>query len=197
MSFLKGLGEGLKAVKPYITAVFYLSSIAILLPGMFFLELAKLAGNIIASVPHECGHFIFNFIALFGGFAGLDFSSSPGFLFLGTLAGSLGYILVPFALAVYYFLKWEGVTAGAYVGFLAVSLDHMSWYCADALNQSGPILDGAISIHHDWYFMLTYLSILDQATSLSNLFQATAYLTALTAILIGIVFAAYKISGRV
>lgn len=68
MFIIKRFSEGLDQIKLYVAAVFYPAAVAILLPNIFPLEFIKLLANIIASVPHECGHFIFNIIGLFFGF---------------------------------------------------------------------------------------------------------------------------------
>ncbi len=180
---LRRLSEGLEEIRLYVSAIFYPAAVAILLPNIFPLEFIKLLANIIASVPHECGHFIFNIIGLFSGFLGVYLHAFGAFNFLATLAGSLGYTLTPLALSLYYTLKKDRITAGAYLAFLSISLDHMAWYCSDALKQSGPVFDSAqVSVHHDWYFMLTYLGILKHATEISSLFHIIAYIVALVAI---------------
>ena len=196
MLILKRLSEGLDGIKPYVMILFYPAALSIIFPGTL-LELIKLIANVVASAPHECGHVIFNIMGFFLSFIDSNLANSPFYNFLTALAGSVGYTVPPFVLFVYYAIKEDGFAASAYLAFLSVSVDHMAWYCADALNQHGPIFDlGLLSGHHDWYYMLNYLGTMNRAMEISIFFYNLAYLMAMTAILSAVVELVTKITKK-
>jgi len=181
------LEEILERIKVYIIGLFYPAALSIIIPHTF-LDLVKFIAIIVAGIPHECGHFIFFIIGFILGILGFDIPRAKWFQFLAVLGGSLGYTLVPLFLFVYYALKKkDGVAASAYLGFLAISVDHMAWYCGDAVNWSGPILgtENTIALIHDWYFMLTYLNLIDKASMISNFFYTMGRIIALVAVISG------------
>ena len=96
-------------------------------------------------VFHEAGHVIF---AIFGQFAGI-------------LGGSLNQVLIP-AICAGYFL-WHGQrAAGALcLGWTGESISDVAVYAADGRDMRLPLLaDGLI---HDWNWLLSALSLREQA----------------------------------
>jgi len=185
--FYEGLERIFERAKIYVIALFYPAALSIIIPNTF-LNLVKFIANIVAGILHECGHFIFYIMGFILGILGSNIPRAEWFQFLSVLGGSLGYTLVPLLLFIYYAIKKkDGITASAYLGFLAISVDHMAWYCGDAVNWRGPIFgtENTIALVHDWHYMLTYLNLMDKASKISNFFYTIGHIIALVAIISG------------
>jgi hypothetical protein len=106
--------------------------------------------HLIDLVFHEAGHVIFGF---FGQFVGM-------------LGGSLNQVLIP-AVCTGYFL-WHGRTAAAAVTLFwtGESLVDVAIYVADGRDMALPLL--AEGLVHDWNWLLSELSLREQAPALGR-----------------------------
>jgi hypothetical protein len=112
--------------------------------------------HLIDLVFHEAGHVIFGFFGRF----------------LGVLGGSLNQVLIP-ALCTGYFL-WHGQTAAAAVTLFwtGESLADVAIYVADGREMALPLL--AEGLTHDWNWILSELSLRNQALPLGRAVFAVA-----------------------
>ena len=115
-------------------------------------------------VFHEAGHVIFR---IFG-------------VFLSTLGGSLNQVLVP-AVCTGYFL-WQGRAAAAAVTLFWVgeSLVDVAIYVADGRDMKLPLL--AEGLTHDWNWILSELSLRNQAEPIGRAVFALGGLVMLAAL---------------
>ena len=115
-------------------------------------------------VFHEAGHVIFR---IFG-------------VFVGTLGGSLNQVLVP-AVCTGYFL-WHGQVAAAAVTLFwaGESLADVAIYVADGRDMKLPLL--AEGLTHDWNWLLSELSLRDQAEPIGRVVFALGGLVMLAAL---------------
>ncbi len=120
--------------------------------------------HLIDLVFHEAGHVIFGFFGRF----------------LGVLGGSLNQVLIP-ALCTGYFL-WHGQTAAAAVTLFwtGESLADVAIYVADGREMALPLL--AEGLTHDWNWILSELSLRNQALPLGRAVFAVAVLVLMAAI---------------
>jgi hypothetical protein len=114
--------------------------------------------HLIDLVFHEAGHVIFG---VFG-------------RFLGMLGGSLNQVLIP-ALCTGYFL-WHGrpAAAAATLFWTGESLADVAIYVADGRDMALPLL--AEGLTHDWNWILSELSLRNQAPGLGRAVFRTAVL---------------------
>ena len=114
--------------------------------------------HLIDLVFHEAGHVIFG---VFG-------------RFLGMLGGSLSQVLIP-ALCTGYFL-WHGrpAAAAATLFWTGESLADVAIYVADGRDMALPLL--AEGLTHDWNWILSELSLRNQAPALGRAVFLTAML---------------------
>ena len=114
--------------------------------------------HLIDLVFHEAGHVIFG---VFG-------------RFLGMLGGSLNQVLIP-ALCTGYFL-WHGrpAAAAATLFWTGESLADVAIYVADGRDMALPLL--AEGLTHDWNWILSELSLRNQAPGLGRAVFAMALL---------------------
>jgi hypothetical protein len=120
--------------------------------------------HLIDLVFHEAGHVIFGFFGRF----------------LGVLGGSLNQVLIP-ALCTGYFL-WHRQTAAAAVTLFwtGESLADVAIYVADGREMALPLL--AEGLTHDWNWILSELSLRNQALPLGRAVFAVAVLVLASAI---------------
>lgn len=120
--------------------------------------------HLIDLVFHEAGHVIFG---LFG-------------RFLGMLGGSLNQVLVP-ALCTGYFL-WHARPAAAAVtlAWAGESLADVAIYVADGRDMALPLL--AEGLTHDWNWILSELSLRNQAPMLGRVVLVLAILVMVAAV---------------
>jgi hypothetical protein len=106
--------------------------------------------HLIDLVFHEAGHVIFGFFGRF----------------IGILGGSLNQVLIP-AVCTGYFL-WHGRTAAAAVTLFwtGESLADVAIYVADGRDMALPLL--AEGLVHDWNWILSELSLRNQAAPLGR-----------------------------
>jgi hypothetical protein len=106
--------------------------------------------HLIDLVFHEAGHVIFGFFGQF----------------LGMLGGSLNQVLIP-AVCTSYFL-WHGRTGAAAVTLFwtGESLVDVAIYVADGRDMALPLL--AEGLVHDWNWLLSELSLREQAPALGR-----------------------------
>ena len=106
-------------------------------------------------VFHEAGHTLF---VLFGDF-------------LRTLGGSFLQVLVPLALAVYFFIWRKEIFSGGVMLFWAgESVIDVSWYIADAQKTLLPLLgspDGGRA-GHDRHYLLSTFGVLDKTDAIAD-----------------------------
>jgi len=119
--------------------------------------------HLIDLVFHEAGHVIFG---VFG-------------RFLGMLGGSLNQVLIP-AVCTGYFL-WHGqvAAAAATLFWTGESLADVAIYVADGRDMALPLL--AEGLTHDWNWILSELSLRNQAPALGRAVFATAMLVLVAA----------------
>jgi hypothetical protein len=106
--------------------------------------------HLIDLVFHEAGHVVFGFFGQF----------------LGMLGGSLNQVLIP-AVCTGYFL-WHGRTEAAAVTLFwtGESLVDVAIYVADGRDMALPLL--AEGLVHDWNWLLSELSLREQAPALGR-----------------------------
>jgi hypothetical protein len=199
MISVDGLSEILDKIKPWIEIIAYPAAVAVILPHFFLFDWFALAATIITTILHELGHLLFaNIIVRFmlGASGLINILFSP-YVFIGALAGTIGYTL-PFALlALYYLSKEDCLAAGAYLSLLSISINHMAWYCGGAINEKLPLPQlGQTGSYHDWYVMLSYLYILWAANYIAGIFQFIAYFTATSALILGSAYLITKDTNR-
>jgi hypothetical protein len=147
--------------------------VAMLVLGIMIVArgLAPSSGGVLAFVHlvdlvfHEAGHVIFGFLGRF----------------LGVLGGSLNQVLIP-AVCTGYFLR-QGQTGAAAVTLFwtGESITDVAIYVADGRDMALPLL--AEGLVHDWNWILSELSLRNQAPALGRVVFA-AGLAALAASLI-------------
>ena len=120
--------------------------------------------HLIDLVFHEAGHVIFGFFGRF----------------LGVLGGSLNQVLIP-AVCTGYFL-WHGQLASAAVTLFwtGENLADVAIYVADGRDMALPLL--AEGLTHDWNWILSELSLRNQATPIGRAVFATAVIVLVAAI---------------
>jgi hypothetical protein len=120
--------------------------------------------HMIDLVFHEAGHVIFGFLGRF----------------LGTLGGSLNQVLVP-AVCTGYFL-WHRQSAATAVALFwtGESLADVAIYVADGRDMALPLL--AEGLTHDWNWILSELSLRNQAVAIGRAVFFVAILVLLAAI---------------
>jgi hypothetical protein len=106
--------------------------------------------HLVDLIFHEAGHVIFGFFGRF----------------LGVLGGSLNQVLIP-AVCTGYFL-WHGQRASAAVALFWVgeSVTDVATYVADGRDMALPLL--AEGLVHDWNWILSELSLREQAPALGR-----------------------------
>jgi hypothetical protein len=189
----------LRVLKPCMVAVFCPAAVFLLFSGGFIGMAWLFLANAVTSVPHEAGHFTINGLMMVFGILRIQYDL-PFWMFVLAAAGTVGYTLPPILLATYYIYKKDALGVGAYLGFLAVSLNNMSSYVSWTLtadymqNRLGTIYDMS---HHDWYAMLTYLNALDKVQMLQTIFHYASYLAAILSLAMLAAFVYLKIREKV
>ena len=122
--------------------------------------------HLIDLVFHEAGHVIFGFFGRF----------------LGVLGGSLNQVLIP-AVCTGYFL-WHGQFASAAVTLFwtGENLADVAIYVADGRDMALPLL--AEGLTHDWNWILSELSLRNQALPLGRAVFAVAVIVLASAIVL-------------
>jgi hypothetical protein len=118
-------------------------------------------------VFHEAGHVIFS---LFGEI-------------VGVAGGTIMQLLVPLALAVYFFAKKDRYSAGLVILWLGQSSVNAARYAADAVELKLPLLGDGM---HDWTYMLSLTNSLGQAAAVSDIFYYSGIAIIMAGIIIGI-----------
>jgi len=122
--------------------------------------------HLIDLVFHEAGHVIFGFFGQF----------------LGVLGGSLNQVLIP-ALCTGYFLRHRQRAAAAVTLFwTGESLADVAIYVADGREMALPLL--AEGLTHDWNWILSELSLRNQALPLGRAVFAVAVIVLASAIVL-------------
>jgi hypothetical protein len=120
--------------------------------------------HLIDLVFHEAGHVIFGFFGRF----------------LGVLGGSLNQVLVP-AVCTGYFLWHRQLASAAVTLFWAgESLADVAIYVADGRDMALPLL--AEGLTHDWNWILSELSLRNQAVPIGRAVFAAAVIVLMAAI---------------
>ena len=99
---------------------------------------------------HEAGHVVFG---IFGGF-------------IGILGGTLGQLIVPSGMSIYFALKREFYSASIGLFWLGQSLFNVSVYMKDARTMELPLIGGE-DVIHDWNYILSNLGLLRYDLNLS------------------------------
>jgi hypothetical protein len=106
--------------------------------------------HLIDLVFHEAGHVIFG---LFG-------------RFLGILGGSLNQVLVPAVCTVYFLRRRQPGAAAVTLFWTGESITDVAIYVADGRDMALPLL--AEGVVHDWNWILSELSLRNQAPALGR-----------------------------
>lgn len=117
---------------------------------------------------HEAGHVLF---ILFGEF-------------LHVAMGSGLQVLLPLAIAVYFWVQRQTTSAAICLMWTGMSLINVSVYAGDAILMQLPLLGGE-SVMHDWNYLLSSLNLL----SITPTIAAVVYGLGATTIGIGIALA--------
>ncbi len=102
---------------------------------------------------HEAGHVIFSF---FGEF-------------IHILMGSGFQILLPLAIALYFFYKKQKISGSLTLFWVGVNLLNVSLYAGDAIAMQLPLLGGD-SVIHDWNALLTMTDLLKYTYTIAHIF---------------------------
>jgi hypothetical protein len=95
------------------------------------------------------------------------------------LAGSTTQVVVPFGLAVYFWLRQrDALGTGVMLAWTGASAQDASVYIADAPYQELPLIGG----HHDWQFLLSHWGVLDQAAGIARTVWVVGLLAGLAAL---------------
>lgn len=116
---------------------------------------------------HEAGHVIFMILGEF----------------IAICMGSGLQILLPFLIAIYFFINHQKISATVCLMWVGINLINVSVYAGDAIAMQLPLLGGD-SVVHDWNYILSMLNIL-QATPIV---AATLYGLGIFSIGIGITY---------
>jgi hypothetical protein len=125
-------------------------------------------------VAHEAGHMLFGWFGQFIGAAG----------------GTIGQLLVPAALAVYFFF-WQSRFASTIPAFwFGQSLINVSVYVKDAQAMVLPLVSiGGGDAAHDWNYLLSRLGVLRYDQSIGMTIYIFGILSIVFAIIMGFIWA--------
>jgi|WetSurMetagenome_2_1015567.scaffolds.fasta_scaffold00687_18 hypothetical protein len=125
-------------------------------------------------VVHEAGHLLFGYFGQFIGVAG----------------GTLGQLLVPSALSVYFYLYQSRFASTVPLFWLGQSLINVSVYVKDAQAMALPLVSiGGGDAIHDWHFMLSRLGLLRHDQLIGNTIYVSGILIIVSAIVMGFLWA--------
>jgi hypothetical protein len=125
-------------------------------------------------VAHEAGHLLFGYFGHFIGAAG----------------GTLGQILVPVVLSVYFYLKQSRFASTVPCFWLGQSLINVSVYVKDAQSMVLPLVSiGGGDAIHDWHFMLSRLGLLRHDQAIGNTIYIFGILIIGLSIVMGFIWA--------
>jgi hypothetical protein len=120
--------------------------------------------HMIDLVFHEAGHVLFG---VFG-------------RFLGVLGGSLNQVLIPAACTAYFFWHRQGGAAAVTLFWTGESVVDVAIYVADGRDMKLPLL--ADGLTHDWNWILSELSLRNQAEPIGRLVFVAGVLVMLAAL---------------
>lgn len=126
---------------------------------------------------HEAGHVVFR----------------PFGEFLMMLGGSLFQLLVPAAFVLYFVRRQDRYAAAVVLFWLAASLFNLATYVADARAGELPLITGSRS-DHDWTWLLIQLHALEHDVLFGRMLRALAFVTYVTAFVLGLHYAAPRAS---
>lgn len=125
-------------------------------------------------VAHEAGHMLFGWFGQFIGIAG----------------GTLGQILVPAALSVYFYFEQSRFSSTVPFFWLGQSLINVSVYVKDAQAMALPLVSiGGGDAIHDWHFMFSRLGLLKYDQAIGSAIYIFGILIIALAIVMGFVWA--------
>ena len=111
---------------------------------------------------HEVGHIVF----------------TPFGQTMHMLGGSIGQMVFPIALIIYFLRRAERFEAAVCTVWAAESLMYMAVYLGDAKAQALPLVGGHI---HDWNWLLGRIGMVDQCELIASLMHGFASLVAIGA----------------
>lgn len=112
-------------------------------------------------IVHEAGHLLFGWLGET----------------LGLWGGTLLELLVPLALAAYFFFRRHTAATAFAAFFLFENFLYISVYMADARAQQLPLVGvgDPDSVDHDWYLIFSSLGLLQQDTLIAGLVRALGW----------------------
>lgn len=119
-------------------------------------------------IVHEAGHMLFGWLGET----------------LGLWGGTLLELLVPLALAVYFFFRRHTAATAFATFFLFENFLYIAVYMADARRQELPLVGvgDPDSVDHDWFLIFSSLGLLEQDTLIAGLVRALGWLGMLAAV---------------
>ena len=120
--------------------------------------------HLIDLVFHEAGHVIFGFFGRF----------------LGMLGGSLNQVLIPAVCTGYFLWHRQLASAAVMLFWVGESLADVAIYVADGRDMALPLL--AEGLTHDWNWILSELSLRNQAAPIGRAVFAVAVIVLMAAI---------------
>jgi len=113
-------------------------------------------------IAHEAGHLLFGWFGQF----------------LGVLGGTLGQLLVPIVIALYFAFRQEIYSSAVTLFWVGKNFFNVSVYLRDARDMSLPLVNiGGGEVIHDWHYLLSTMGLLRWDRVLGN-----------TVFLVGLVF---------
>jgi len=121
-------------------------------------------------IAHEAGHLLFGYLGQF----------------IGIFGGTLGQLLVPAAIAFYFYARREFYSATVMLFWFGQNMFNISVYVKDASHMDLPLLSiGGGDPIHDWNYLLRTLHILNWDQALGNLIYFLGILIILAAVALG------------
>jgi len=121
-------------------------------------------------IAHEAGHLLFGYLGQF----------------IGICGGTIGQLLVPAAIAVYFFRRREFYSSTVMLFWIGQNMLNISVYVKDASVMALPLVSiGGGDAIHDWNYILRTLNILSWDHTLGNIIYGLGILTMLVSVLLG------------
>jgi len=151
----------------YIKAIFtgFLAIYGILCArsGASFLDRVNL-------IAHEAGHLLFGYMGQF----------------IGICGGTIGQLLVPAAIAFYFYARREFYSAAVVVFWFGQNMFNISAYVKDASAMALPLVSiGGGDAIHDWNYLLRTLHILNWDQAIGNVIYGLGILIILVSVVLG------------
>jgi len=128
-------------------------------------------------IAHEAGHLFFGYLGEF----------------IMVLGGTLGQLLVPFAIGVYFVARREFYSSTVALFWLGQNMFGISVYVKDAAAMELPLVSvGGGDAIHDWNYILLKLNLLAWDKVIGNLVQGLGVLIIAVSVLLGFFYSFEK-----